>query len=121
MAEEDKTLKEDKTAKESKEIKPVSDTKDENKGMPEWLTPILSALGGMGGSYMLFIKPLQDRMDALANQVNDLRGEVKKLRHQNKELEEDLGEIQGNQNNPLNGYLPVRKTIAQGSYVKKRL
>ena len=97
--------------KETKEVKDVTNTKEvkDDKGMPEWLAPILSALGGMGGSYMLFIKPLQERMDALTNHVNDLRAEVKELKHQNRELEKELREIQGNQSNNVNDYLPIKK------------
>ena len=122
MAEEDKTkVADEKNTKEVKDDKAIPLAKDD-KGIPEWLTPILSAFGGMGGSYMLFIKPLQERMDMLANQLNDLRGEVKELRHQHKELEKELGVIQENQsNNPLNGYLPVKQVNGQSSYIKKRL
>ena len=113
MAEESKDNKATPETKNNKEVK-------DDKGMPEWLTPILSALGSMGGSYMLFIKPLQDRMDALVIQVSDLREEVKELKQQNKELEKELEDIQQNQGG-FNGYLPTKKIIAQGSYVKKRV
>ena len=113
-------VEESKDNKATSEIKNTKEVKDD-KGMPEWLTPILSALGSMGGSYMLFIKPLQDRMDALVMQVSDLREEVKELKQQNKELEKELEDIQQNQDSGFNGYLPTKKTIAQGSYVKKRV
>jgi len=76
----------------TKEVKPVTEVKKEVE-TPEWLTPILSALGGMGGSYMLFIKPLQERMTELSNQVIDLRSEVKELKQQNKDLEKEVGNI----------------------------
>ena len=125
MAEEDKTkVADEKNTKEVKDDKAITLAKDD-KGIPEWLTPILSALGGMGGSYMLFIKPLQERMDMLANQVIELRGEVKELRHQNKELEKSLGNMEKNQNNAIsqtvNDYLPVKQPIGQVSYIGKRL
>ena len=110
-------IKDNKAAPEIKNSQVVKD----DKGMPEWLTPILSALGSIGGSYMLFIKPLQDRMDALVMQISDLREEVKELKQQNKELEKELEDIQQNQDSDFNGYLPTKKTIAQGSYVKKRV
>jgi len=110
-------IKDNKAAPEIKNSQVVKD----DKGMPEWLTPILSALGSIGGSYMLFIKPLQDRMDALVMQISDLREEVKELKQQNKELEKELEDIQQNQDSGFNGYLPTKKTIAQGSYVKKRV
>jgi hypothetical protein len=129
MAEEKKEAKETKETKDPKEIantKEIASTKEvkevkDDKGMPEWLAPILSALGGMGGSYMLFIKPLQERMDALTNQIHDLRAEVKELKHQNRDLEKELGAIQEGQNVNIQDYLPVKKSNAPGSYVKRRL
>ena len=77
----------------------------------------------MGGSYMLFIKPLQERMNTLANQVIDLQSEVKELKQQNRDLEKEVGNIQANQNNDVSevGYLPIKKSIGQGSYLKKRI
>ena len=124
--EEDKTTTQE--TKATKEVKPVTGIKSLTKvkkdaEMPEWLTPILSALGGMGGSYMLFIKPLQERMTELSNQVIDLRSEVKELKQQNKDLEKEIGDIQVNQKNDLPelGYLPIKKPIGQGSYLKKRI
>jgi len=114
MAEE---IKDNKAAPEIKNNQVVKN----DKGMPEWLTPILSALGSMGGSYMLFIKPLQERMDALTTQVIDLRSEVKELKQQNKKMENELEGIQQNQISGVNDYLPIKKPNSQGSYVKKRL
>ncbi|MHB8259997.1 MAG: hypothetical protein ACYDCN_05130 [Bacteroidia bacterium] len=117
------TTQDAKDNKEVKNDKVITPPKDD-KSMPEWLTPIMSALGGMGGSYMLFIKPLQERMNTLADQVNNLRLEVKELQHQNKGLEKSLGEIEKNQSNAIsnainnaisnvpesvpNDYLPVK-------------
>ncbi len=110
-------------AEEKKETKDQKDTIEvkENKGMPEWLAPILSALGSMGGSYMLWIKPLQERMDILVSQMNDLRAEVKELRQQNKEYEQELENVNSQLENNLNGggYLPVKKSIGLGSYKKR--
>ncbi|HEX7413661.1 MAG TPA: hypothetical protein VF411_06400 [Bacteroidia bacterium] len=126
------TTQDTKSTKEAKDGKAISQVKDDkaisqpkdDKAMPEWLTPILSALGSMGGSYMLFIKPLQERVDALVDQVSDLRGEVKELRHQNKELERSLGDIEKKQNNTIshtvNDYLPAKQVSGQVTYVKKR-
>ena len=121
--EEDKTKAPEinitKDEKPSTGIKPL----ENDKAPPEWLTPILSALGGMGGSYMLFIKPLQERMNTLANQVTDLRSEVKEIKQQNKDLEKEIEGIRANQNNEASevGYLPIKKPIGQGSYLKKRI
>lgn len=115
---------------EKKETKDQKDTREikDDKGMPEWLAPILSALGSMGGSYMLWIKPIQDRADTMARQINEMQMELKELMQQNKELAEQnqelanqVNRIQANQANEMNGYLPIKKSIAQGSYFKKRI
>jgi hypothetical protein len=112
-------------AEEKKETKDLKDTKEvkDDKGMPEWLAPILSALGSMGGSYMLWIKPLQERMDILVNQMSELRTEVKELKQQNKEYEQELENVNSQLENNLNGggYLPTKKSIGQGSHLKKRI
>lgn len=112
-------------AEEKKETKDLKDTKEvkDDKGVPEWLAPILSALGSMGGSYMLWIKPLQERMDALANQMNDLRAVVKELKQQNKEYEQELENVNSQLETNLNGggYLPIKRSIGKGSYFKKRI
>lgn len=50
--------------------------------MPAWVMPILSALGSMGGSYMLWIKPLQDSFKAMSGQIEELRGEIRELKRQ---------------------------------------
>jgi hypothetical protein len=109
-----------------KDDKVIPQIKDD-KGTPEWLAPILSALGGMGGSYMLFIKPLQERIERLVNQMTDLRAETKELKQQNKEMEKSLKEIetsvkkmQESQSHANSDYLPTNQPIGQGPYVKKR-
>ena len=107
---------------QNKESTQAKDLKDD-KGMPEWLTPILSALGSMGGSYMLFIKPLQERMDAVTNQINDLREEVKELKQQNKDYRLELQNVNSQLENNLNGagYLTIKKPIQNGNYKKGRI
>jgi hypothetical protein len=117
MAEENKEVIENKEPTGS-----ASSNKDD-KGIPEWLTPILSSLGSMGGSYMLWIKPLQDRMDSLNNQMNDLKNEVKELTKHNNGLEDELDEIKSQLKNNLSGndYLPIKPSIKNGSIIKKRI
>jgi len=73
----------------------ISENKTENKeeGMPAWVMPILSALGSMGGSYMLWVKPLQDSFKAMSEQIEELREEVRELKRKNNcEAEELDGE-----------------------------
>lgn len=73
----------------------TSENKTENKdeGMPAWVMPILSALGSMGGSYMLWVKPLQDSFKAMSDQIEELREEVRELKRQGtRETQELEGE-----------------------------
>ncbi|MEO8760395.1 MAG: hypothetical protein ABI388_04565 [Bacteroidia bacterium] len=117
MAEENKVLPENKTTdKAAKEAAPMQKLLE---NMPEWVTPLLSALGSMGGSYMLFIKPMQERLNVLESQSSDLRSEVKELKHKNRDLEKALEGIEENQGSNLNGYLPINKPNRQ--VVKRRI
>jgi mevalonate kinase len=117
MPEENKVVPENKaTDKTVKEVAPMQKLLE---NMPEWVTPLLSALGSMGGSYMLFIKPMQERLNVVESQLSDLRSEVKELKHQNKNLERALEGIEENQGSNLNGYLTVNKPNRQG--LKKRM
>lgn len=65
---------------------------DENdsKGIPSWLTPLLSGLGSMGGSYMLWVKPLQDNFKAMAEQIETLKDEIKEIKHKQKEVDKNF-------------------------------
>ena len=123
----------EKNTPQVKDDKVIVPPKDD-KGTPEWLAPILSVLGGMGGSYMLFIKPLQERIERLVNQMSDLRAETRELKQQNKEkeksikemekslkeLERSVKELQENKSHASSDYLSVQQPIGQGTYVKKR-
>ena len=64
----------------------TSENKTENKEevIPAWVASILSALGGMGGSYMLWVKPLQDSFKAMSEQIEELREEVRELKRNEK-------------------------------------
>jgi chromosome segregation ATPase len=125
--EEDKTkVVDEKNTLQAKDDKVILQTKDD-KATPDWLAPILSALGSMGGSYMLFIKPLQERLERLANQLTDLRAEAKELKQQNKETEKNIQELeksikqmQENKSHSNSDYISVKEPIGQGNYVKKR-
>lgn len=65
---------------------------DENdsKGIPSWLTPLLSGLGSMGGSYMLWVKPLQDNFKAMAEQIETLKDEIREIKHKQKEVDRNF-------------------------------
>lgn len=110
------------TEQKSKEPQVIPSAID-TKNLPEWITPLLSALGSMGGSYMLWIKPLRERMDDLTNHLTDLKAELKELKQENKEYKKILETL----NSPLENkadsenYLPIKKSNHQGSYLTKRI
>jgi len=70
----------------------TSNILDENdsKGIPSWLTPLLSGLGSMGGSYMLWVKPLQDNFKAMAEQIETLKDEIREIKHKQKEVDRNF-------------------------------
>jgi len=110
---------ETKDSKESKEVK-------QEKGMPEWIAPILIALGSMGGSYMLWIKPLQERIDFLSTQVKELQIEIKELRNEQEEYEEKLddmrSELENNQGNFSDtDFIQPKQSSRKMLYMKKRI
>jgi hypothetical protein len=63
---------------------------NESKGIPSWLTPLLSGLGSMGGSYMLWVKPLQDNFKAMAEQIETLKDEIREIKHKQKEVDRNF-------------------------------
>ena len=62
----------------------------EEKGMPDWLMPILSGLGSMGGSYMLWVKPLQDNFKAMAEQIENLKDDIAEIKQKQKEVDRNF-------------------------------
>lgn len=72
MAEEKKTTE----AKESRETKDAS--------VPEWLMPILTGLGSLGGTYALWVRPLQEGLKKMSEEIQNLKEEVAELKHQSK-------------------------------------
>ena len=60
---------------------------DQDKGVPSWLVPILSGLGSMGGSYMLWVKPLQENFKAMAEQIETLKNDIEEIKQKQKEVD----------------------------------
>ena len=63
---------------------------DQEKGIPSWLVPILSGLGSMGGSYMLWVKPLQDNFKAMAEQIETLKGDIEEIKQKQKDVDRNF-------------------------------
>ena len=98
----------------------------DNKVLPEWLSEwlpsILSTITSMGGSYLFMVKPLQDKLDAMAKQINEMQLEIKELRQENKDREQEFENVKLQLENNLGiGYLPLKKPSTEGSYFKRRL
>ncbi|CAN5645835.1 hypothetical protein BH11BAC2_BH11BAC2_11240 [soil metagenome] len=72
-------------------INTILNSKQE-KAIPDWLMPILSGLGSMGGSYMLWVKPLQDNFKAMAEQIEDLKDDVEEIKQKQKEVDRNFSE-----------------------------
>jgi len=47
--------------------------------IPEWLTHLLTGVGTMGAEYMLFIKPLQEKMDLQRQLLEQQSERIKRL------------------------------------------
>lgn len=67
---------------EEKKTTEANETKDAS--MPEWLMPILTGLGSLGGTYALWVKPLQDGLKKMSEEIQNLKEEVAGLKHQSK-------------------------------------
>lgn len=76
-------------AEEGKKVSDIISDKSE-KGIPDWLMPILSGLGSMGGSYMLWVKPLQDNFKAMAEQIDDLKDDITEIKQKQKEVDRNF-------------------------------
>lgn len=61
-----------------------------SKGIPSWLTPLRSGLGSMGGSYILWVKPLQDNFKAMAEQIETLKDEIREIKHKHKDVDRNV-------------------------------
>lgn len=63
---------------------------EQEKGIPSWLVPILSGLGSMGGSYMLWVKPLQENFKVMAEQIETLKDDIEEIKHKQKEVDRNF-------------------------------
>lgn len=79
--------------KNSSEKKVNNDSQSNNSNnqpggmnVPDWVMHLLTGVGSMGGNYLLFIKPLQEKFDELQKQITkqkevieDLMDEVEQI------------------------------------------
>ena len=100
------------------------------KGMPAWLSPILSAVGSYVTSYILHFKPLKEKLESLGNEITKMREEIKELKVENAKYRKELDTMQTDLENITTDleniadepdYLPVKKPIANGNYFRSRI
>ena len=53
-----------------------------NNNSPDWLMHLLTGAGALGGNYLLFIKPLQEKFDAMAKAIQSQEEMIEELQEQ---------------------------------------
>lgn len=80
----------------------------------EVIKHLLSGGGAMAGSYFIWIKPLQDKIDALTNKVNEQSKVINEMQEELDSLSEEAEEKdQGNLNGSRSEYFHLRKGEAK--------
>lgn len=93
---------------ESKESKQSSNTQNNNggfdfsqlindKNIAEMLKHLLSGGGAMAGSYLIWVKPLQDKLEALTKTIEGQEKRIKELETDQEKMEEALFHERNNQ------------------------
>jgi len=68
------------------------------KDIPEWLYHLLTGVGTMGANYLLWIKPLQDKLEKLTLQFTKQESQIRELeKEQSRLIREMEKEIQKSQ------------------------
>lgn len=75
----------------------------------EIIKHLLAGGGAMAGSYFIWIKPLQDKIDALTNKVNEQSKRINEMQEEIDSLTEDEVEEKGNLNGSRREYFQLRK------------
>lgn len=80
--------------KQSEQSKTNTNTQSEqnkqndNAGMPDWVMHLLTGAGSVGANYLLFVKPLQDKFEAMNKAIENLVVETKELKEQLKSIKQ---------------------------------
>ena len=98
-----------RTANQSKQTNQNSQTNQNgntNSNSPDWLMHLLTGAGALGGNYLLFIKPLQDKFDAMSSAIlqqeknmEDIQEQLDVLKHKLKKTINHQDEEELEQNN----------------------
>ena len=72
-----------KTSSQSEKTNQSGQTnQNSNSNSPDWLMHLLTGAGALGGNYLLFIKPLQEKFDAMNQAIIDQGKAIKELKEQ---------------------------------------
>jgi hypothetical protein len=69
-----------------------------NANAPDWLMHLLTGAGALGGNYLLFIKPLQEKFDAMKQAILLQEKNIEKLQEQLDLLNHKLKKTRSHQN-----------------------
>lgn len=100
--EEDKATNNKQKAKTSSQSDKTNQSgqTNQNTNSPDWLMHLLTGAGALGGNYLLFIKPLQEKFEAM-NQaiinhekvIKDMQEQIEVLHHKIKKAKQKEEEI----------------------------
>jgi uncharacterized protein HemX len=65
----------------SEDSKQASGQANQNT-MPDWVMHLLTGAGALGGNYLLFIKPLQEKLEAMNKAIQQQDNTIKQLEEQ---------------------------------------
>ena len=92
-----------RTANQSKQTNQNGNT---NSNSPDWLMHLLTGAGALGGNYLLFIKPLQEKFDEMSKVIlmqeknmEDIQEQLDVLKHKLKKTSNHQDEEELEQNN----------------------
>jgi uncharacterized coiled-coil protein SlyX len=108
--EEDKATNNKQKAKTSSQSEKTNQSgqTNQNTNSPDWLMHLLTGAGALGGNYLLFIKPLQEKFEAM-NQaiiyhekvIKEMQEQIDVLHHKIKKAKKKEEDIKENNEDEL--------------------
>lgn len=88
---------EDKSKNKQKQSNPLEGLDLDGLNIPDWLKHLLTGAGTLGANYLLFIKPMQDKMETMNLEITKQESRIKELEKEHAHLITQLKE-QTNEN-----------------------
>jgi len=85
----------------------------------EIIKHLLSGGGAMAGSYFIWIKPLQDKIEDLNTKITAQDNRIKELEEEIDSFSEDESDEKGNLKGSRNEYFNIRQKNSQGETNRK--